>query len=68
VHDICLQVRLLHVNWGRVLEAELSDVPSFKLAPGYDRIDMPDGLQVRPAVHVPPRASAHMSPSFTLQP
>lgn len=40
------QVRLPHVDWGHVLEAELGGVPSFKLAPGYERIELPGGLQV----------------------
>lgn len=43
----CCQVKLPHVDWGRVLEADLQHAPSFKMATGYERLHMPAGIQVR---------------------
>lgn len=40
------QVKLPHVDWGRVLDADLNSTPSFKIATGYERLQMPEGLQV----------------------
>jgi hypothetical protein len=41
-----MQVRLPHVDWSRVLDADLAHAPRFTVAAGYDRITLPDGLQV----------------------
>lgn len=42
-----VQLKLPHVDWGRVLEADMYQAPSFKLAQGYERLHMPGGIQVR---------------------
>jgi hypothetical protein len=39
-------VRLPHVDWSRVLDADLAHAPRFTVASGYERITLPDGLQV----------------------
>lgn len=43
---IMFQVKLPHVDWSRVLDADLNKTPSFKIATGYERIQLPEGLQV----------------------
>jgi len=42
-----LQVQLPHVDWGRVMDTDMAHAPSFKVAPGYERLHMPAGVQVR---------------------
>jgi hypothetical protein len=46
-----VQVKLPHVDWGRVLEVDLQHAPSFKMATGYERLHMPGGIQVRVCWH-----------------
>jgi hypothetical protein len=41
-----LQVKLSHVDWARVLEADMQHAPSMKLAQGYERLHMPGSIQV----------------------
>lgn len=41
-----LQVQLPHLDWSRVLDADMARIPSFKIAQGYERMQMPGGIQV----------------------
>lgn len=43
---VVLQVQLPAVDWRRVLEADMHQAPSFKMAHGYERLHMPAGIQV----------------------
>eukprot|EP00879_Flechtneria_rotunda_P029156 GHRR01031434.1.p1 GENE.GHRR01031434.1~~GHRR01031434.1.p1 ORF type:complete len:314 (+),score=95.23 GHRR01031434.1:1-942(+) len=56
-HGWChTQVCLPHVDWASVLDADLSSVPSLRVASGYQRLQLPDGLQVlviENQVHLP---------------
>lgn len=57
----CCQVKLPHVDWGRVMEADLQHAPSFKLATGYERLQMPGGIQVSKAAAVAAAYCRHRS-------
>jgi hypothetical protein len=48
-----LQVQLPAVDWRRVLEADMHQAPSFKMALGYERLHMPAGIQVCCCCHSP---------------
>ncbi|KAF6257883.1 hypothetical protein COO60DRAFT_1639575 [Scenedesmus sp. NREL 46B-D3] len=68
-----VQVQLPHVDWGAVLDVDLSSMPRFRVASGYERFSLPGGLKVWVGRHsttcvsfqfyaTTPRA-AHISPA-----